>query len=539
MWFLLVCFWLQASLVLADSPVVDLGYAKYQGRSTSMGISQWLGIRYAAAPVGDLRFEAPQDPAVVSGVQQATQHGKLCIPVASSLNTAVPSNTAEDCLFLDVYAPKGAAAAGDKLPVYFFIQGGGFAALTNPNYNGSGLIQASSNNIVVVTFNYRVGPFGFLASNQMVKGASLNNGLKDQLKALEWVQKHISKFGGDPDHVVIGGDSAGGASVTLLLSAYGGRDDGLFVGAAAESQSFGTMLNVTESQFSYNRLATRSGCNKSNDTLSCLRYLNVNALQSVNIVTPLPGAPGNPLYLYSPTIDGDLVQDHTITLFEEGKFIKVPVIFGDDTNEGTIFVPTNTSSVQQADNFIKDQFPSISTDQINKINDMYLQKDQTRNFPNSGPYWRPASNAYGELRYICPGMLMSSVYAKAGLPSWNYHYAVLDPTQVTKGFGTPHTVEVNAIWGPEYVSTSPPASYYTSNAGIVPVMQGYWTSFVRTLNPNTLRDSSSPEWNTWGSGDDAYNRIFIRTNQTKMETVPSSQRSRCEYLISIGVELRQ
>ena len=113
--------------------------------------------------------------------------------MASSLDTAVPRNTAEDCLFLDVYAPTNAVSSGSKLPVYFFIQGGGFASLSNPNYNGSGLVEASGNNIVVVTFNYRVGPFGFLASEEVEQGASLNNGLKDQLKALEWVHKHISK----------------------------------------------------------------------------------------------------------------------------------------------------------------------------------------------------------------------------------------------------------------------------------------------------------------------------------------------------------
>lgn len=262
-------------------------------------------------------------------------------------------------------------------------------------------------------------------------------------------------------------------------------------------------------------------------------------LQSQNIVTPLPGASGNPLYLYGATIDEDLVQDHTYTLFEEGKFIQVPVIFGDDTNEGTMFVPRSTSSVAQADDFIKDQFPSITTDQTDKINSMYLNEHQTQDFPNAEPYWPPASNAYGELRYICPGMHMSSIYAAAGLPSWNYHYAVLDPTQEAEGYGTPHTVEINAIWGPEYVSTLPPDSYYTTNANIVPVMQGYWTSFVRSLNPNIHRASSSPRWETWGEGDDAYKRIFIRTNETRMETVPAEQQERCEYLIGIGVELRQ
>ncbi|KAJ5628323.1 Carboxylesterasetype B [Penicillium lividum] len=536
---MLVLFFLFSLALASQSPVVDLGYAKYHGRSNSLGISQWLGMRYAAAPVGDLRFEEPEDPSHVTGVQQATQHGPICIPVAGRRNATIPSKAAEDCLFIDVYAPTKAFTSKASLPVYFFIQGGGFAALSNPNYNGSGLIQAAGHNIVVVTFNYRVGPFGFLASEEVSQGASLNNGLKDQLKALEWVQKHISQFGGDPDHVVIGGDSAGGASVTFLLSAYGGRDDGLFIGAAAESQSFGTVLNVTESQFAYNRLATRTGCNDSENTLACLRDLDVRALQSENIVTPLPGAPGKPLYLYSPTIDGDLVQDYTYTLFEQGKFVKVPVIFGDDTNEGTIFAPVGTSSVAQADAFIKNQFPSMTKAQMNKVNGMYLNKNQTRDFPNAGSYWRPASNAYGEIRYICPGIHMSSIYAAAGVPSWNYHYAVVDPEDEAKGFGTSHTVEVNAIWGPEHVSTTPPDSYYTSNANIVPVMQGYWTSFVRSLDPNTYRESSSPIWHTWGEGDDAYKRIFLRTNHTRMERVPAKQQERCNYLIDIGVELRQ
>lgn len=215
------------------------------------------------------------------------------------------------------------------------------------------------------------------------------------------------------------------------------------------------------------------------------------------------------------------------------------MIFGDDTNEGTIFVPITTSSVGQAEQFIKNQFPSMSKDQMTKIHKIYLNKNQTKAFPNAGAYWRPASNAYGELRYICPGIHMSSIYATAGVPSWNYHYAVLDPDDDTKGFGTTHTVEVNAIWGPDYVSTNPPDSYYTSNAAIIPVVQGYWTSFIRSLNPNTHRVASSPRWRTWGDGDDAYNRIFLRTNNTRMEKVSDEQQERCNYVISIGVELRQ
>lgn len=327
--------------------------------------------------------------------------------------------------------------------------------------------------------------------------------------------------------------------MTLLLSAYGGRDDGLFVGAAAESQSFATMLNVSESQFAYNKLVSRTGCSDSKDTLACLRGLSANELQHSNVVTPFPGAEGNPLYLYGPTIDGDLVRDHTLTLFHEGKFIKVPTIFGDDTNEGTIFVPKMTGSVKEADTFLKNQFPSITQTQLSKINNFYLKENQTQTFPNSKPYWRPASNAYGELRYICPGIDLSSIYAKGGIPTWNYHFAVQDPGAEKNGTGTSHTVEVNALFGPEYVSDKAPPSYTTTNAGIVPVLQGYWTSFIRSLDPNPHRESSSPEWKAWGKGDESYRRIFLRTNETQMENVSQAQKDRCDYLISIGEKLRQ
>ncbi|KAJ5558161.1 CAZyme family CE10 [Penicillium sp. DV-2018c] len=523
--------------LVSASAVVDLGYSSYEGRTLSNGVTQWLGMRYAAPPVGNLRFAAPQDPLFVEGVQQANQHGSICIPTAGGEGQAVPAGTSEDCLFLDVFAPTAAVGSG-RLPVFFFIQGGGFASNSNANYNGTGLIEASGKNMVVVTFNYRVGPYGFLAGREVEGKASLNNGLKDQRKALEWVQRHISKFGGDPKHVVIGGDSAGAASVTLMLSAYGGRDDGLFVAAAAESQSFATMLNVTESQFAYDALISATACGGNNDTLACLRNLDVNALQRKNVNRPYPGQSGKPLYTYGPTIDEALVPDHTYALFHAGKFIKVPVIFGDDTNEGTIFVPKSTASVAEADNFIQRQFPFMTQSQMTKINSMYLTADKTESFPGAGAYWRPASTAYGEIRYICPGIDMSSVYAAAGVPSWNYHYAVQDPADEASGRGVTHTVEVNAIWGPDNTGGAP-ASYYTTNAAIVPVVQAYWTSFIMHLDPNVKRLSSSPRWQTWGQGGDAYRRIFIRTGETRMETVPQDQRTRCEYLIGIGVDLHQ
>jgi carboxylesterase type B len=250
------------------------------------------------------------------------------ICLGTPANTNPKSNTtSEDCLFLDVYAPSN-ATTDSKLPVFFFIQGGGFNTNSNPNLNGSGLIKAADMGMVIVNFNYRVGPWGFLASKEVQEGGSVNNGLKDQRKALQWVQKYIEQFGGDPDHVVVGGDSAGAASVTLQLTAYGGKNDHLFVGTAAESQSFATQYTISESQYMYDNLVIRTECVNAKDNLSCLRDLTVEAIQKVNFNSPFPGAQDAPLYMYGPTIDGDFITDYTYRLFAEGRFVKVPTIFG-------------------------------------------------------------------------------------------------------------------------------------------------------------------------------------------------------------------
>ncbi|KAH8701136.1 putative triacylglycerol lipase [Talaromyces proteolyticus] len=519
-----------------DNSVKNLGYTSYQGVNQDNGVSFWKGMRFAAAPVGQLRFAPPQDPIIELGVQSATTHGPMCIATSTY---PIPGNQSEDCLFVDVYAPTNATE--ELLPVYFFIQGGGFNANSNADYDGSGLVMASGFNILVVTFNYRVGPYGFLASKEVEWAGSLNNGLKDIIKALEWTNEHIAIFGGDPNHVTIGGDSAGAGAITLLLTAYGGSGilNTLFHASAAESQSFGSQATVAESQFAYDNLTTRTGCAGTVDTFSCLRNLELNTLQQENYGIPFPGNTLAPLYPYSPTIDHDLVPDYTERLFGQGKFMKVPVIFGDDTNEGTIFPPKNTSSVDQADQFIQANFPTITTAQLNQINSIYLTSPDDPVYPTAGDYWQGVSNAYGEMRYICPGIYLSTAFnahPSTAWSNWNYHYAVTDYNAETSGYGTQHTIETNAIWGPQYVSSTPPASYFTNNSAIVPVMQGYWTSFIRSYNPNTHRAPGTPQWDSWG---DNYNRIFIRTNQTKMETVPDDQRTRCTYLQSIALELNQ
>jgi carboxylesterase type B len=308
------------------------------------------------------------------------------------------------------------------------------------------------------------------------------------------------------------------------MSAYGGRDDNLFHAAAAESQSFGAQLNVNESQYQYDALVKRVGCDSQNDTLSCLRGLDIKTLSENNPNIPTPGgAGGSPNFMWSNVIDGDFTQDYTYTLFSLGKFVKVPSIFGDDTNEGTVFTPKSISNYTQMNNYLSNNFVKLTASQLAQIDHLYPKAEQ---YPDSGPYWRTAANAYGEMRYNCPGIFVSSSIHQAGVPSYNYHWDFLTVGNQRNGMGVQHTAESGFIWG-------------DSDNELTPIIQGYWTSFIRSKDPNMYRKQGTPEWTTFDGNN--MQRILFPNEASKvgMESVPSDQRARCAYLNGIGADVGQ
>ncbi|KAM7200173.1 Alpha/Beta hydrolase fold [Naviculisporaceae sp. PSN 640] len=589
------------SLVHGVDPSVNLTYSQYVGNPLGNGVTQWLGIRYAAAPVGNLRFEPPQDPPYVDDPQPANKHGKICLETGDAPNASM---TSEDCLFLDVYAPTDATIQSN-LPVFVFIQGGGFNSNAEPNLNGTGLIIASGRNIIVVTFNYRVGPYGFLSdgSNGSI---TANNGLRDQRKVLEWVQKYIALFGGNPRHVVLGGASAGAASVSLQMVAYRGKDYGLFHGAAASAVSFATVLTADESVYQYENLAIRLGCasNTPNQTISCLRGKSVAEIQAQNYNIPFPGAASPPLFMWGPVIDGHLLTELTYPAFEKGNFVRIPMIVGDDTNGGTIFAPKNTSSLAMSNQFIKNQFPYITLAQLARLNELYPNPESVDRaaFANAsgtwkrkggkednqnmiwGSWWHQLSNVYGEMRYMCPGLFLNSVLRKYGVNvSYAYRWNVQDKAKMDAGLGVTHTSEVAAIFGGPYEASSGnnPLSGLLEDVSVsgdhsgskegsllvksnlldgpnpaaVAVIQGYWTSFIRGLDPNmwTCSDgggddgchgATPDEWVAWTGNlkeDERMGQrlVFETEGLTRMEEIDDGLRERCGYLWSIGEGLRQ
>ncbi|KAI5799351.1 triacylglycerol lipase-like protein [Pyronema domesticum] len=507
---------------------VDLGYAQYNGKSLDAGVNQYLGIRFAAPPVGDLRFRAPVEPEKIAGVQDANSFGKLCL----GTDSAYPSTSeSEDCLFINVFTPSK-ATKDSNLPVWFFIQGGGYKSNMNPDYNGTDIIRQSGDNVVVVNFNYRTGAYGFLASEKVRKDGDLNAGLLDMRMALKWVQKHIKEFGGNPNQVVIHGSSAGAGSVAMLMLAYGGRNDGLFHGGIGTSPFFPVQSKVKDLEWQFDRFAAGAGCKDSHDQLQCLRSKDTATLQAAHVSSPYPGRKTSPLWYFTPTVDGDFLRDYPYRLIQQGRINPVPTIWGDETDEGTYFA-ANATTPQDVTSFMADNYPRLTKLDNTLIDRLYPRQPSV---PKHNAYFPSASDAYGESTFICGGLMISGALARHH-NVWNYRYGVLDETNVAEGLGVPHTWILPAVFGVGYAGSSGVgSSYEAKDASIVPVVKHYHISFVRTLNPNKLRAPGTPVWDDFSQKGQ---RLLLQTNATGMENIQRDQVARCAYWTRIGARLEQ
>ena len=514
----------------AVCPVVQVQYGRYAGTPLPNGISQWLGMRYAAPPVGDLRFRAPRDPESFVGVRAATAVQPGCAGMGS-----MPPGTAEDCLFLDVYAPTGARPDAG-LPVFVWIQGGGLQSAAG-HTNGSALIRAANMSMIVVSMTYRVGAFGFLASPEVHANGDLNNGLRDQRQALRWVQNNIRNFGGDPHQVTVGGQSAGAGSVLVHLVAKNGSDEGLFQRALMESPSLPPVRPFAAQQFQYDGLVARTKCTGAPDTLACLRTVPAEELIKKVIAEPYPHAAGPPVFSYNPVLDGDLIADLPVRAFATGHFVRVPTLLGSVADEGTIFAPRKAATTADATTFLKNTFPAVSDAQMARLVDVYALDPAKPPGPAApGPFWHRASLAYGELRYTCATSFVPDfVVKRADRPPrvWSYQYAVLDPAAVRAGTNVSHGAELPAVWGP--VPGAAPRSLFADNKGVVPLVQGYWTSFIRDGDPNPGRAPGAPTWDAWTGR----NRMRFVGGDTRMQNLTDAQLERCRFLKDIAVDLQQ
>lgn len=283
------------------------------------GVQSFLGIPYAAPPIGALRWQPPQRPAPRADARDATQYGAACVQGEDRLFGLTPKRRSEDCLYLNVWAPPHPSG---PLPVMVWLHGGahriGTAAL--PTYDGRRL---ASRGVIVVTLNYRLGYLGYFAWPGLAGG---NFGLMDQIAALHWVQDNIAAFGGDPKQVTVFGESAGGADVLYLMTSPAGR--GLFRAAIVESGGGWGVPKKPEAMQKTTRDALATIDIDKHATLAQLRALDANRL--------IEAQSGDHDLGFGPFLDGKTVFESPASVFAAGRQMKVPLIIGSNDNEGSL-----------------------------------------------------------------------------------------------------------------------------------------------------------------------------------------------------------
>jgi para-nitrobenzyl esterase len=281
------------------------------------GVDSFLGIPYAAPPVGALRWEPPEAHKKWSGVRSATKYGARCAALESTNGARTNS---ENCLFLNVQRPTG-VTPGRKLPVYVFIHGGGLVNGSSNQAGGGKIVRETG--AVVVSMNYRLGIFGFLGLDGLSKNGAGDYGFLDQQAALKWVHRNIAAFGGDPKQVTLGGESAGAFSVCGHLTSPGSR--GLFARAMMQSGSC-TSRPVADTQSDSATFATAAGCTDAATVVSCLR--------GKSAATLLDASTG-----FGPTLTSGTksLPLPTAAAVAHGKFARVPIVNGSNRDEGRTF----------------------------------------------------------------------------------------------------------------------------------------------------------------------------------------------------------
>ena len=367
------------------------------------GAWRWLGIPYAEPPIGERRWRAPEPAACVRTLQPALEAGPECPQHAGG---AIVGD--EDCLRLNVFGPVG-TADGRSRPVLFFVHGGGHeqGGGARPIYDGASL--ATRRDAILVTFNYRLGPFGFLAHPELPPPGS-NYGMADQILALEWVRDHIRAFGGDPDRITILGQSAGAVGVCRLLVSPAAR--GLF--AAAILQSGGcTAAPRAQAERAGRAFLERLGC----DDVVCLRGLSTQAImrgfEPLSTGTNRVGGGA-----WGGVVDGALLPDAPLALIGRGAWAQVPVVLGTTREENGRDAP-ELSTAAEYEAAVRALYGALYSEaQLERL---------LAGYPGDAyPSFRAAYVALtSDRRFTCPTRIHARALSASGAPVYRYLFAHL------------------------------------------------------------------------------------------------------------------
>ncbi|KAJ0307329.1 hypothetical protein COL516b_003942 [Colletotrichum fioriniae] len=463
----------------ADGPIVDLKYTKYQGTfNSTLNLNIFRGIRYAAPPTGDLRWKLPQDP-TPSGTnttndtltpatanpprcpwaRRSLQYPKTAAEEAALQNFAFAGD--EDCLFLNIFAPAGATALPRPLPVVVWIHGGGYNLDSASSFDFSSQITTNNNSYVAVVIQYRLGAFGFLSSEELVKGGGVANaGLWDMVHALRWVKTHVERIG--------------------------------------------CSTNTTSSSL-----------------LSCLQKADSLTLQNASDWVSTQGRYGQ--WEWRPVIDGKLVRDTLTQELSQGKagVNGRRVLTSNVADEGPYFTWQNITTQAHFVSFLQSNYPALSAGNVSEILATYAQKHEAFLTANSkdanntdpgfstngleSPYattvsdyatgWQQvANNFYAEATFVCPSHWLANAYtAKDGARAWRYQYSVPPAYHgVDIGSGSAVDVLLAPVDTPGTAVTMPMRR----------ALQNAWGQFITRGEDLVLGGSggSATVWSQWKEG---------------------------------------
>lgn len=462
---------------------IDSGLLK---GSTHAGVTSFKGIPFAKPPVGKLRWEPPQPVAKWKGVRDATHYGHDCMQLPFPSDAApLGTKPSENCLVMNVWTPAHHKA---NLPVMVWIYGGGFVngGSSPAVYNGKHFARKG---IVFVSFNYRLGRFGFFAFPALTKqakgGLVGNYGFMDQIAALKWVQRNIAAFGGNPHDVTVFGESAGGMSVHVLMTSPLAK--GLFEKAMVESGGGRTMMNATGVTKGLNGRpsAEQIGVNFAKsmgiqgDGAAALAKLR--ALPAKDIVNKMNMASMRAARsTYSgPMIDGKIVIGQPETLYREGKYQHVPLLLG-------------TNSMDLGFSFAKTQKQLFAKFGKNakKAEEAYGAKPDS-NLRMLG--MKVAADAM----MIEPARFVAQTLSSQGDPVWEYRFGYVADSMRSKWPGAPHATEIPYVFDTvkaKYRAAATPADIKAGEE-----TNSYWANFVKTGNPN---GPGLPHWPRYSKSKD-------------------------------------
>jgi para-nitrobenzyl esterase len=447
-------------------------------------VDQFLGIPYAAPPVGDLRWKAPADGPSWSSVRDAVRAGSQCVQ---------SSGGDEDCLYLNVYRPFG-TARGQKLPVLIFVHGGGNQQGSGYLYDPSDLVAKTQ--IIVVTINYRLNVFGFLALPSLDAEAgepsSGNFGLMDQQAAMRWVQRNIHAFGGDPLNVTIGGESAGGIDICAHLVSPPAA--GLFHGAILESMYCPTASHDASIQAS-GPVATALGCTDPQTAASCLRGKSEADVFAANQFYVLPGA-GLGISA-SPNYGSRVLPLRPSDALGMGQWNYSFILIGSNHDEAAPFVIGSVGSKFKLPLSVAD-YQTIVGAYFGAFAPSVLQEYSLSNFAD--PFLAYAD----EVTDLSPlGCRVSLVSQSLASLSQTFRYEFNDQQAPVSGsspdlLGAYHGAELQYI----FQLPQSPTALSSAQQRLADQMMQYWGNFILTGNPN------GPGLVTWPQFDASTHRLL-------------------------------